>query len=309
MDESPGSPSMNPAVTVLLPVFNAQKYIESAVQSILNQTFTDFELIVINDGSTDQSLAILQKLAQKDARINLISRPNTGYVTALNEGLAKAKGEFIARMDADDICLPDRFEKQLAYLRANPECVLLGTNVAQMDQAGSLIGPMPDIAFGHDNINHALLRRGWPIVHPAVMMRTSAVKDVGGYLVELCPNEDHDLFLKLGEVGRLENLPEILVHYRKHESSESAKKLDITIAQVTRIIIDACRRRGIAVPPDAQPTFKPPISKIEIQKAWAWNAMKNKQLATARKYAWAVLLRRPLSMDSWRLTFCVIRGR
>jgi glycosyltransferase involved in cell wall biosynthesis len=300
---------MNPVITVLLPVYNAEKYIESAVQSILNQTFRDFELIVINDGSTDQSLAILQKLAGKDARINLISRQNTGYVVALNEGLAKANGEFIARMDADDICLPARFEKQVAYLRANPDCVLLGTNVAQMDQAGSLIGPMPDIAYGHDNINHALLRRGWPIVHPAVMMRTSAVKTLGGYLVELCPNEDHDLFLKLGEVGRLENLPDILVHYRKHESSESAKKLDVTIMQVTRIIIDACRRRGIPVPPEAQPTVKPPISKMEIQKAWAWNAMKHNHIATARKYALAVLLRSPFSRDAWRLTFCAIRGR
>jgi glycosyltransferase involved in cell wall biosynthesis len=300
---------MKPAVTVLLPAYNAEKYIESAVQSILDQTFADFEFIIINDGSTDQTQSILQRLAGKDPRINLIRRPNTGYVPALNEGLAKAQGDFIARMDADDLSLPTRLEKQFAYLQSNPDCVLVGTNVAQMDQAGCLIGPMPDIAFGHDKINHALLRRGWPIVHPSVMMRTAAVKQVGGYVAQLCPNEDHDLFLKLGEIGRLENLPEVLVHYRKHDASESTKKTDITTTLMTRIIIDACRRRGIPVPIEAQPTTKPPPKKADIQRSWAWSAMKHKNIATARKYALATLCRNPLSMDSWRLTFCAVRGR
>jgi glycosyltransferase involved in cell wall biosynthesis len=298
-----------PTITVILPAYNAQRFIESAVQSILDQTFTDFELVVIDDGSTDQTLPILQKLAGKDSRINLITRPNTGYVIALNEGLAKAGGEFIARMDADDLCLPTRFEKQIAYLRDNPDCVLIGTNVAQMDQSGALIGPMPDIAFGHDMINQALLRRGWPIVHPSVLMRASAIKAVGGYVNELCPNEDHDLFLKLGEVGRLENLPEILVQYRKHDASESAKKTEITQAIVTGIIIDACRRRGIPVPVEAQPQLRPPPGKADIQRNWAWTAMKNHNIATARKYALATLLRRPISIDSWRLGFCAMRGR
>jgi glycosyltransferase involved in cell wall biosynthesis len=300
---------MNPSVTVLLPAYNAESYIESAVQSVLNQTFKDFEFIIVNDGSTDGTLQILQRLAAKDPRIVLLSRPNTGYVLALNEGLAKARGEFIARMDADDLCLPTRLEKQVAYFRASPACVLLGTNVVQMDQSGMVIGPMLDIALGHAAIDAALLRRGWPIVHPSVMMRTSAVRAVGGYLVELCPNEDHDLFLKLGEVGQLENLPEVLLQYRKHDASESAKKIDITMVQVTRIIIDACRRRGIPVPPEAHPQSRSLSNKAEIQRHWAWQAIKNKNLATARKYALATLWRRPLSVDSWRLTFCAVRGR
>ena len=298
-----------PAITVLLPAYNAERYIESAVQSILTQTFADFELIVIDDGSTDQTRAILEKLAARDARVHLISRANTGYVIALNEGLEKARGEYIARMDADDLCLPARFEKQLAYLRDNPDCVLVGTNVAQMDQEGAVIGPMPDIAFGHDAINHALLRRGWPIVHPSIMMRTAAVKKLGGYLTEFCPNEDHDLFLKLGEIGRLENLPEILVQYRKHDASESAKKTEITQTLVTKIIIDACRRRQIPVPVEAQAQNRPPAAKADIQRNWAWTAMKNRNIATARKYALATLLHRPFSSESWRLGFCAIRGR
>jgi glycosyltransferase involved in cell wall biosynthesis len=299
---------MSPTISVLIPVYNAEGFIASAVQSILDQTFGDFELIIINDGSTDRSAAILAEL--KDPRIKLISRPNTGYVIALNEALALARGEFIARMDADDLSLPTRFEKQIAYLRDNPDCVLLGTNVAQMDVASCVIGPMSDIAFGHDQINHALLRRGWPIVHPSVMIRADAMRKVGGYVVEYCPNEDHDLFLKLGEVGRLENLPEILVQYRKHDNSESTRKMEKTITLVSRIIIEACRRRGIPVPPEAaQPELKPPAKKTDIQRSWAWNAIKHQHIATARKYAWATLVRRPLSIDSWRLTFCAVRGR
>jgi glycosyltransferase involved in cell wall biosynthesis len=303
-------PVTAPVVSVVLPVYNAEQYIAAAVQSVLDQTFKDFEFIIIDDGSTDRSTEILQVLARKDPRIKLISRPNTGYVIALNEALAMARGEFIARMDADDICLPTRFEKQVAYLRANPDVVLLGTHVAQMDVAGLVIGPMPDVAFGHEAINEALLRRGWPIVHPAVMMRTDAVRKVGGYVVEYCPNEDHDLFLKLGEVGQLENLPEVLVHYRKHDASQSAQKMEQTITIVSRIIIEACRRRGISVPPEAaQPDRKPPAKKVDVQRSWAWNAMKHQNIATARKYALATLWRRPLSLDSWRLTYCAVRGR
>jgi glycosyltransferase involved in cell wall biosynthesis len=299
-----------PVVSVVLPVYNAELYITDAVQSILDQTFRDFEFIIINDGSTDRSSEILQNLARKYPRIKLISRPNTGYVAALNEALAVAQGEFIARMDADDISLPTRFEKQVAFLRANPGVVLLGTNVAQMDAAGLVIGPMADVAFGHEAINHALLRRGWPIVHPAVMMRTEAVRKAGGYIVEYCPNEDHDLFLKLGEVGQLANLPEILVHYRKHDASQSTQKMEQTITLISRIIIEACRRRGIPVPSEAaQPDRKPPAKKVDVQRNWAWNAMKHHNMPAARKYALATLCRRPLSMDSWRLTFCAVRGR
>ena len=301
---------MSPPISVLLPAYNARRFIAAAVQSILDQTFTDFELIVIDDGSTDNTKKILQGFADKDPRVKLISRPNTGYVTALNEAIAMARGEFFARMDADDISLPTRFEKQVAYLRENPDVVLLGTHVAQMDGAGAVIGPMRDVAFGHERIDAALLRRGWPIVHPAVMMRADAVRKVGGYVVEFCPNEDHDLFLKLGEIGRLENLPEVLVHYRKHAASESTIKSDKSVSLISRIILDACRRRGIAVPVEVtQQSTTPPAKLADVHRGWAWQAVKYRNVATARKYALSTLLRSPLSIDSWRLSFCAARGR
>jgi glycosyltransferase involved in cell wall biosynthesis len=299
---------MTPAVSVILPVFNAQRYIKDAVQSVLDQTFGDFEFIIINDGSTDGSLEILQSLAASDARIRLISRPNTGYVAALNEAIGLAEGEFIARMDADDFCLPQRFEKQIDYLRNYPDCVLLGTQVTQMDQDGAIIGPMPDVGFGHDAITHALLRRGWPIVHPAVMMRAAALRQVGGYVPDYCPNEDHDLFLKLGEIGRLENLPEVLLRYRKHAASESVTKQHKTDAIVGAVIINACRRRGIPVPPEAIHPKPRQTKKTDLERDWAWRAIQSRNVRTARKYAFATLRHRPLSAGSWRLTFCAVRG-
>src|ERR1700761_204383 len=130
---------MAPLVSVLMPVFNAQRYVAAAVNSILDQTLGDFELIIVDDGSTDQSTAILRRLAGRDGRIRLISRPNTGYVVALNEALDAARGEFLARMDADDVSLPQRFEKQVQFLQENPDFVLVGTHVTTMDADGAMI--------------------------------------------------------------------------------------------------------------------------------------------------------------------------
>lgn len=299
---------MSPAISVLMPVYNAQRYVAAAVKSVLAQTFTDFELVLIDDGSTDGTLAILRDFAEHDCRVRLISRPNTGIVGALNEAIASARGEFFARMDADDICQPTRLQLQINYLRQHADCVLVGSNVMLMDVDASPIGPMPDVCIGHEHIDHALLRRGWPIVHPAVMMRAAAVKTVGGYLGK-CPNEDHDLFLRLAEVGKIENLPQVLLYYRKHPSSITAVRERQREANVNAIVIDACRRRGLAVPQEiTQNAPHSPKVVIDVQRVWAWQAMKHHNIGTARKYAFATLRHRPLSVDSWRLTFCAVRG-
>lgn len=249
-------------------------------------------------------------MANRDARIRLVTRPNKGLVATLNEGISIAQGSFIARMDADDLCMPTRFEKQVAYLLAHPEFVLLGSDVLYIDADGDPIGRMPDIAFGHEKITHDLLRRGWPIVHPAIMMRADAIKKVGGYGADLVPNEDHDLFLRMGEVGQLENLPEVLLHYRKHATSISASQAEKVQVKTRQIITDACARRGIAVPEEIiNPKPKAPVTVEELHQTWAWSALKQGYAKTARKYAIDTLKHRPMSSDSWRLLFCVLRGR
>jgi len=300
---------MTPAVSVLMPVYNAQRYLAAAVESVLGQTFRDFELIVVNDGSTDSSGEILARFAGADARMRIISRPNAGLVASLNEALAIARGTFIARMDADDWCLPTRFERQMAYMTAHPDCVLLGTHVMTMDQDGALIGQMPDITFGHDQIDAALLRRGWPMVHPTVMMRADALRRAGAYRGETWPYEDHDLFLRLAELGQVENLPDVLLNYRKHAASISAQSSGDRDRIVVNVIIEACRRRGLPVHPDVTAARTAPKPKVDLERSWAWQAVKARNIGTARKYALHTLWRRPLSLESWRLTYCAVRGR
>src|ERR1035437_8612478 len=126
-----------PTLSVCMPVYNAQAYVRQATESILNQSFADFEFIIIHDGSTDDSRKILEELARRDSRIRLVSRPNTGYTKALNEALGLARAPYLARMDADDISMPDSFEKQLAYLQAHPDCVLVGSRILTIDPFGS----------------------------------------------------------------------------------------------------------------------------------------------------------------------------
>ena len=116
--------------------YNAGRYVAEAVESILAQTYTDFEFLIIDDGSTDRTLKVLKQYAARDPRIHLVSRPNRGLVATLNEGLALARAEFIARMDADDIALPHRFERQIAYMREHPDIICVGSAVMTMDQAG-----------------------------------------------------------------------------------------------------------------------------------------------------------------------------
>ena len=130
---------MTPAVSILMPVYNAQRYLASAVQSVLDQTFSDFEFIIINDGSTDRSEAILQEFASKDPRVKIVSRPNTGLTRALNEALSLARAPLIARMDADDLSLPRRLELQVARFGADHDLVLLGGAYELIDAAGRLL--------------------------------------------------------------------------------------------------------------------------------------------------------------------------
>src|SRR5690606_35037800 len=140
----------------------------------------DFEFIIVNDGSTDRSEAIVKEFAGRDARIRLISRPNTGIVRALNDGVAAARGKYIARIDSDDLADPHRFELQVARMEAEPALAALGSGSIAIDEAGRRLGQYPT-PLTHEQIEAAHLQGASSIHHPAVMMRTEAVRDVGGY--------------------------------------------------------------------------------------------------------------------------------
>jgi glycosyltransferase involved in cell wall biosynthesis len=210
-----------PRVTVLLPVFNAEHYLPSAVESVLTQSYSDFEAIVIDDGSTDASAEIIGSYARQDRRIRLVARRNRGVVASLNEGLAAARGEFIARMDADDVSLPDRFMEQVAFLQANEHCVALGSSFIYIDEQGS------PTRRHHCFINDVTIRHALPIegciLHPVAMFRSGAVTKIGGYRERYFAAEDYDLIRRLARVGELYNLPDPLFHYRESDSRVSAR--------------------------------------------------------------------------------------
>lgn len=295
-------------VSVIMPVYNAEHYVAEAVESILAQTFRDFEFIIIEDGSTDGSLSILQRYAKQDSRIRLVSRPNKGLTKSLNEGIAMARGEFIARMDADDISLCERLCKQVSYLRSHPECVALGCNVFVVDPDGQQLGEL-SVNTEHERIDAVLLGgAGVAICHPASMLRLEAVKAVGGYREEYAVAQDRDLFLRLAEYGCLANLPTVLFKYRESLAAMSLGKREEQSRAATRSVEDACRRRGLELSRQACDRRVRSLSAPDAHTRWAWMALKAGNVSTARKHALASVMRAPFSMKSWRVAACAIRG-
>ncbi len=233
-----------PRVSVLLPVFNAGAFLRPAVQSILDQRYRDFELLVIDDGSTDDSLAELQSFAARDDRIQLKSRENRGLVATLNEMLADAGSELIARMDADDIAMSHRFDLQVAYLDEHPEVVCLGGGIELMDDNSRRLHRPPPVR-GNEAVQREALQGRIPICHPSSMFRRDAVQRVGGYRADAYPAEDLDLWLRLGEIGQLDNLGACVLRYRIHSGSISVQQNRHQMQQMRIVCENAWKRRNI----------------------------------------------------------------
>jgi hypothetical protein len=211
-------------VSILLCVYNAARTLQEAVDSILVQSFRDFELIIVDDGSTDDSAQLLAAYGTVDARVKIIPQGNSGLVGALNRGLIECSGAFVARMDADDRAWPDRLNRQVAYLDANPAFVAVGGQIRIIDSAGSTrrLGQYP---VGLSAVSD-LLRTSSPFAHPAVTIRRQSLLSVGGYRSAFEYAEDYDLWLRLSEIGQLDNLPEIVLDYRWHGANVSALKAE-----------------------------------------------------------------------------------
>jgi glycosyltransferase involved in cell wall biosynthesis len=227
-----------PAVSVLLPVHNGASYLEDAVASILRQTLPDFELLVINDGSTDGTASILRNCA--DSRLTVIENErNLGLIPSLNTGLAAARGEFVARMDADDIAYPHRLQRQVDFLREFPQVGLCGTWF-QMFGAGrpKVVRPPTqpeDLA--------ARLFYESPLAHPSVMFRRALFADHGlQYSLDYPHAEDYELWVRAGEITGLANLPEVLLRYRRHGKQVSNLKTARQNETVRMILVRQLRK-------------------------------------------------------------------
>jgi glycosyltransferase involved in cell wall biosynthesis len=200
-----------------MPVRDGEKWLAPALDSVLRQTLADFELIIVDDGSADATPAILAEYGHRDPRVRTIRMDRTGLVAALNRGLSAAAAPLIARLDADDVCMPHRLERQARVLDENPSVVMVGSWAEVIDATGRPIGRM-ERPTAHPELAR-LLDQGNPFIHSSVMFRTDVVRDLGGYRSAFAAAEDYDLLVRIAERGEVMNLPESLVQYRRHQGS------------------------------------------------------------------------------------------
>jgi glycosyltransferase involved in cell wall biosynthesis len=298
---------MRPSVSVVMAVYDAEPYLALAIESILAQSFRDFELIAVDDGSRDGSLAILERFAARDPRVRVIRRAHGGLVPTRNAALAEALGEFVAVMDADDVAHPERLARQVAHLRAHPEVLVVGAEVEIIDPDGWPIrkGGVP---LEHAGIDAALMAgRGEALCHPVATFRRDALLAAGGYREGIPHAEDLDLYLRLAERGRLANLPDTLLRYRHHLRKTSNSCAGEHRRVTNAVLRDARRRRGLAE------DFELPALSSETPAAdywceWVRQAVIGGNLATARKYAFAVLREEPFRPRSWQLLVRALLG-
>jgi len=290
----------SPLVTVLMPAYNARRHVRQAVESVLTQTMGDFELLVYDDASTDGTREILRDIARRDERVRLVEAEKSGYSKLLARGVEEARGTYIARMDADDVCLPRRLELQVARLEAEPDLVAIGGEVLRTDGQGWAI-KLWNVPLEHEEIDRLHISgRPGRLVHPATTFRTEVLREVGDR-PEFEPAEDYDLYLRLAEVGRLANVPDVVLRYRWHLDNVSVTRHAEQWRAVVRAMEAARQRRHL---PPAEPEPWRPISAAERREGHVRAAARNGHFATAGKHLAAMLVK----PSHWALVADMARG-
>jgi glycosyltransferase involved in cell wall biosynthesis len=201
-----------PAVSVLLPVHNGERFLRDALDSVLAQNLTDIEVLVVDDGSTDGTRALLA--AHRDERLRVLGQEHAGLVAALERAVREARAPLLARMDADDVSLPERLQRQAAFLEANPRVGLVGCGVEVIDESGRAEGTVL-LPLGDGDLRRRLLLRN-PFTHGSVVLRREALEEAGGYCAGHGANEDYDLWRRIARRWELAAVPEVLYRYRRH---------------------------------------------------------------------------------------------
>ena len=214
-----------PRVSVVMPIYNGAAFLASSIDSVLAQTIPDFELILVDDGSTDGTAEIIRDYAARDARIVPVAKPNSGIADTLNRGLAVARGEWVARLDSDDLMVPERLERQLAFMAANPDAIAAGSYYEIIDPAGASHGTRLPLPRTRDELAGFLAaREPLSFLHPSMMFRRQTALDLHGYDKQTEPAEDVDLFARMLATGApILIQPEVLLRYRVHSNAVSAK--------------------------------------------------------------------------------------
>lgn len=235
--------SRRPPVSVIMPAYNVERYVTRAVESILNQTFKDFELIIINDASEDGTPEILKRYQRLDKRIRVVNNEKRLQIAAsLNKAVSLAKADIIARMDADDISLPKRLELQYSFLQKNPDVAVLGANIIIVDKDSKPISKR-DYPETSEALKKVMFRYS-PFAHPVVMFRKKIFLEFGGYNLSMVPCEDIDLWFKIGSKHKFATIPQPILKYTILPDSSSNKNLIPLELLGFEIKIKAIRKYG-----------------------------------------------------------------
>lgn len=274
-----------PKISVVMSVYNGESYLKEAIESILNQTLADFEFIIVNDGSVDGSLEMLQ--SYQDERIKLINNgENIGLTKSLNKALKQARGEYIARQDADDISLPNRLKEQLQYLQEHPEIALLGTGAYIIEESGNILRRgVPLAEPSKEN-----LVKDNPFVHGSVMFRKKIIEEVGAYNEFYRYSQDYELWLRIAVHHKAANLTHPLYKARRHSKSVQAKKrkdgalyhllaLKLSNGSLDKKVVEIVRDKGIS---NLYPYLNSK-EKIYLHKSVARAHIANGDLKSARR--------------------------
>ncbi|MEP7146484.1 MAG: glycosyltransferase family A protein [bacterium] len=238
---------MSPKITVITTVYNCENYISRSIESITKQTFEDFEFIIINDGSDDNTSKLIQKFSQKDKRlITSDNNANLGRVKSLNIALEKAKGKYIAIQDADDISLPERLKKQYTFLQENPDYVLVGSDITEIDEKGAEMSK-PLRPEKNLEAKFSLLFR-CTFANPSIMFRKDVIDDFNiHYEEDFLHSEDFRIISLISLHGKVHNLKDKLINYRKHENNNSKVNSKILNEGSTLIVKENLSKLGFTV--------------------------------------------------------------
>lgn len=245
-----------------MPVYNSRSFVGTAVDSILTQTFGDFVFYIVDDGSTDGTGDLVAEQAQRDRRIYLIQQENRGIVASLNRMLALVDTPFVARMDADDIALPDRFARQLERMEADVQLGALGTQFVEIDEAGRALSGGVAMPVGTALV-HAELEQRQPIANPTAMFRTKVLRDAGLYREAFRYCEDYDLFLRLSQIACIDNLPEALLLYRRSPGQMSVLNHSVQTRQAAYARLAHRERLAGRPDPFADADVLPMLSELD----------------------------------------------
>ncbi len=290
---------MSPRICVVLPVYNCRRFLREALESLRVQTENNFECLIVDDGSADGSLEMSRKFAAHDQRFRVIELEHGGIVMALNRGLELARAPLLARMDADDIALPERLEQQVKRMQMEPEMVALGGAALMVDPKNR---PIADSRppLQHEDIMSLLARgKGSAMIHPTLIVRTEVVRRVGGYRESYRHIEDLDLYWRLGQIGKLGNLSETVLRYRQHPASANLRHAEAQAERTGRWLREVAYRDA----PEQAPTpqFYRPHSRAQLHADWAAKALTAGYLKTCRIHAFNSIVRRPFNGTAWRV--------